>query len=737
MNIAFGSTAMLWGAALVGVPILIHLLNRRRYVVVPFAAMRFLQAAFARRRRRLRMESLLLLLLRCLLVLLAALAMALPFVPEDSPLALVTGGRRELVCIVDRSGSMGRLVGAGTTADERVLDDLRRRLGKLSDARGDAVTLLAMGSGPALLAPIGAPPSVALAALDAPLAPPSGVADLVAVARVVKDRVRPARPGRLDIVILTDLQRVTWLAAGDALGALFADVFEQGGGTLRVVPAVSEEQQVVNLGVQSLSTESPLLRAGEPVTFTAAVHNWSSSARATVEGSFLLDGVQVDRQRLELAPGGDATASVRRRIDAPGAHHMVFTLDTDDLPFDDSRALAFEVRDTLDVLLVDGAPGGADDLSSGTGYLRLALDPGDDQTAPTRFEPIVYDVGRFEESAADLPHMDAIVLANVGGLSAAAAQSLAQLVSSGTPLLIFMGDNVLPQLYEERLAPLGLLPATLPDVPVRGDPDGRGGEDYVTLVLPEPPPAALALFADPRLAVLLQVPVFAWRELQPLPDSHVLASFADATGHTTPAIVEGRLQRGRIVMVATSADTRWSLLPRNPALWVPLVHELLTALIAPDAGQANVPVGQVPTLVVEGFPLSAQLTDPSGAVTVLERPASERVGPRAVLRLDSTPFDQAGPYKLEVTTSGGPDGKQVLALAALPDAREGDLRAIDSAALSAALSGVPFVLGEELEHPTESGNAPGDGSLATALLWALLGLALAESVLARTLGKAR
>jgi hypothetical protein len=500
---------------------------------------------------------------------------------------------------------------------------------------------------------------------------------------------------------------------------------------------VAEEREAVNLGVQSLSSESPLMRAREPVTFTAAVRNWSATTRATVEGSFLLDGVQVDRQRLDIAPGGDATASVRRRIDAPGSHHMVFTLDADDLAFDDSRALAFDVRDTLDVLLVDGAPGGADDLSAGTGYLRLALDPGDDEHAPARFEPTVWDVGRFEESAADLPRADAVVLANVGGLSAPAAQALAQLVASGTPLLVFLGDNVLPQIYAERLAPLGLLPARVVDVPVRGDPGGRGGEDYVTLALPQPPPAALALFADPRLSVLLQVPVFAWRELEPLPDSRVLASFADATGRTTPAIVEGRLQRGRILMVGTSADTRWSLLPRNPALWVPLVHELLTALIAPDPGGANVPVGQTPTLVVDGFPLSAQLTDPSGAVTLLENPASERLGPRAVLRLESTPFDQAGPYRLEVTTSGGPEGRQVLALAALPDAREGDLRAIDDAGLAAALSGVPFVLGEELDQASESAGAPGDGSLATALLWALLGLALAESLLARTLGRAR
>ena len=43
MNVAFGAPALLAGAALVSVPILIHLLNRRRFVIQPFAAMRFLQ----------------------------------------------------------------------------------------------------------------------------------------------------------------------------------------------------------------------------------------------------------------------------------------------------------------------------------------------------------------------------------------------------------------------------------------------------------------------------------------------------------------------------------------------------------------------------------------------------------------------------------------------------------------------------------------------------------------------
>ncbi|MGQ0551742.1 MAG: BatA domain-containing protein [Planctomycetota bacterium] len=736
MNFAFGSPLMLWGAALIAVPLLIHLLNRRRFVVQPFAAMRFLQEAFAQRRRRLRLESLLLLLLRCLLVLLAALAMALPFVPEDSPLALVTGGRREVVVLLDRSGSMGRLVAPGVTADDRALSSLRRRLDRLSDDRGDAVSLVFLGGATALPAPIGAPPSMAVAALEGELPAPAGVADFVAAARFVRDRVRAARPGRLDILILSDLQRLSWTMAPGALGSLFGETFATGGGSLRLLPTVGTDLGTANLGVLALEAQEPLLLSGEPVSFAAVVRNWSENAAASVEGVFLLDGEPRGRQRLELAPLGEATATVRLRIDTPGPHHLSFRIDADELPLDDARTLAFELRQALDVLLVDGAPGDASPLSGATDYLRLALAP---EELDGRYRPNVVEASRLDEAGAALAAADAIVLADVGAISATAAESLALAVRAGTPLLIFLGENVDSRLWEERLLPLGLLPARI-GAETLGDPGGRSGEDYVTLALPEPAPAALALFSDPRLSVLLDVPIFAWRRLEPLPETQVLASFADSLGRTEPALVEGRLGRGRILLCGTSADTRWSLLPRNPALWVPLVHELLSALVAPEAGLSNVPVGQGPSVVVDGVPTSAQLTWPSRAVTSIDRPdvvpLDERSARKSLLRLEGTPLDEPGAYLLEVRSEAA-GARQNFALAAYPDAREGDLRLADETTLDAAFAGVEWERGEEAAEDEEEPAAPGDGSLAAALLWALLGAALLESLLARSLGAPR
>lgn len=80
----FLSWTFLFGLVGVAIPILIHLLNRRRAKVVNWGAMQFLLASLAARNRRILIEEIILMVLRCLLVALVVLAMARPFLPSRS-----------------------------------------------------------------------------------------------------------------------------------------------------------------------------------------------------------------------------------------------------------------------------------------------------------------------------------------------------------------------------------------------------------------------------------------------------------------------------------------------------------------------------------------------------------------------------------------------------------------------------------------------------------------------------
>src|SRR5438270_10110640 len=108
----FLSPFLIWGTLLGAIPIIIHLLNRRRFRRVEWAPMRYLKLTIRRNRRRIQVEQLLLLLLRVALPVLLFLFLARPVLnPTGLEQWLVGGGRSSQVVLVDDSLSMGYAAG--------------------------------------------------------------------------------------------------------------------------------------------------------------------------------------------------------------------------------------------------------------------------------------------------------------------------------------------------------------------------------------------------------------------------------------------------------------------------------------------------------------------------------------------------------------------------------------------------------------------------------------------------
>ena len=110
-------TAAAVAGGAVSIPIIIHLLNRKRFRVVTWAAMRFLLAAQRKNSRRMRLEQIILLAVRCLAVLLLVLAMASVtswaeamwhwMRPEGGKSTVSGGQRTHKIIVLDGSFSMG------------------------------------------------------------------------------------------------------------------------------------------------------------------------------------------------------------------------------------------------------------------------------------------------------------------------------------------------------------------------------------------------------------------------------------------------------------------------------------------------------------------------------------------------------------------------------------------------------------------------------------------------------
>ena len=224
MSGGFAQIAMLWGLAGVSIPVIIHLLNRRRAEVVDWGAMQFLELG-RRARRKFQITDLLLLMGRMLLLGLVALALARPFWAEEEATASAESAgsttRRDVILILDGSDSMGRKAG-GTTPRELALKWARDFVRKLGP--GDSAGVL-VARDRAL--PLVAPPSFDRGRVEAALkeAPSSkGSSDLPAAIaeafRILESSKNPSR----DVIVLTDGQRLAWKPGESGRWALLRDL---------------------------------------------------------------------------------------------------------------------------------------------------------------------------------------------------------------------------------------------------------------------------------------------------------------------------------------------------------------------------------------------------------------------------------------------------------------------------------------------------------------------------------
>src|SRR6476659_8257049 len=143
----FLAPALLFGLAALAIPPIVHLLNRRRFDVVDWAAMQFLQIS-ERTRKKIFLEQLLLMLLRMGLILLLVLGVASPWVRLPWLARIAPRPNRDVVVILDGSFSMG-YTKDGRSAHDAAKDWAADFIGQLQP--GDTVAIIHARQTPTLL----------------------------------------------------------------------------------------------------------------------------------------------------------------------------------------------------------------------------------------------------------------------------------------------------------------------------------------------------------------------------------------------------------------------------------------------------------------------------------------------------------------------------------------------------------------------------------------------------------
>ncbi len=569
---SFFNAIGLWGglaAAGVAVPVLLHLLSRRRHRVVDWAAMDLLRRALRRRSRQVKLENIWLMLLRCLALAMLAVAMARPLYRGEAAAWPDQPRRTGTLIAIDASFSMTH--DSAAPRFEQAVNVARRLSSDIEP--GEPVTVVALAEQPRIVlrnVPFDAEGfETALSELK-PTARPLALAPAVSrVAELVAELNTPRRR----CVLITDGQRRDFEAPDDLIRARLERIGR--GAELRIIALGQTGAE--NLAVTDLEHASGRLSAGGTARFVATVRHFGKRPSRSRDLEFIVDGRVVDRRPLgSLDADERRTVTAYLRLPRDGDVPIEARLGPDKLTLDDARRLVAPVRRRVRVTLIDGDPSKVP-YASETDFLQAALRSASTLAAADTLRWRRVNADKLHRL--DLTKVDVLMLANVADVPAATVERLRSWVDRGGGLMIYLGDRIDPATFNRRWAvdDEPWLPALLADLTAIGAP-----ADAPMSIEPALPGHRLSRVLQTLPAALIaSTAVHRYVGLRPLSDAQVIWRLA---GEGPALLVERPQGRGRVLLFASTADRDWTDLPVFP-MFPLLVHEAVTHLTTPRRAQ--------------------------------------------------------------------------------------------------------------------------------------------------------
>jgi hypothetical protein len=694
MNVLHPGIALA-GVAAVALPIIIHLLFRRRRIPLDWAAMDLLREAVRRTNRRLKLEQWTVLALRALAVLLAGLGLSVPFVGDAGLLADVS---RTWIVVLDDGATSGVRVGS-----EPELARLKDEAARLVAERGprDRVGIVLASTPPRLLlAPTGdlAQFERELEAVT-PSETPSDLRGAVLLARGAIEGDGPRGAAGDGRIVIASAFRTGSIEAGTSQPT--AD----GGGTrdrsaadaTKIIAPLPARDAPVDVRVSRIEARPAPTGGTVAVRATLArqggsLEEQSTDVRASGDGFAPSPARRVSWERgqseafveFQLSPVAAGTSDVRRAS-------IEVSVGDDALQVGNSAWTVVDVRSDVDVGVI-GRRGTLDvsDLEKvpASLWVSRALSPS------VGSGMLVREIDPSTCDARALVGLDAVVVTRPDLLSQQSCDALGEFVRGGGIAIVIPAGEARVQAWATMLLPrLGVTMTVDPEASILANPATLAEEQPAARILasirPELP-ALVAPISATKVSVIRQFDaadvVLAFSDGSPFVAAQMprLSDSSPAEGGPGVGSPSSTPERGQglVVLFASAPELGWTNLPVKP-LMVPLFQEIVRTAIQLSASREQVVVGER----VRAIP-GLRMRGPAGSTIVIEQDgmSAEAVRASGMLR--------------------GEDGTLIAV-----NARESSLGLlpVTEDAVRAALRGTGTIAFRSLEKPTADGAAPGAG----------------------------
>ena len=431
---AFLNPFFLFGLLAAGIPLIIHLWNRRRVVTIDFSSLMFLMAAHRENARRFQLRNLLILLLRMAIIALIALALARPFLTLGLPIASVRA-KTDVVIVLDNSYSMAY----------QDVDGIRFEKGKalatdiLATLRhGDRAALILMSDIPnpifrQLTPDIG---SVVAAINDAEVS--YRATNVQSSVELAHEILAASEQLNRELYLISDFAKNGWENVGERLPRSL----NRSGARVSLIPVAEGESHNTNIEEIHLSNQLIGVYLPFQLNVTTANHSVAPLARSII--TLFIGSEKKKTVSFSAAANESLNTSLTYNFSTPGTHTGYFTLTSDRLNIDNRRYFALDVIGEVRVLCV----------GEETDYLALALNPrnvsvpsaatdgavskdinpGGVMILPTQCTPHQFESFPLED-------YDVIILADVPQMTREADTQLRAFLREGKSVIAFVGSG--------------------------------------------------------------------------------------------------------------------------------------------------------------------------------------------------------------------------------------------------------------------------------------------------------
>ena len=751
------------GALAVASPIIIHLLNRRRFKIVAWAAMDFLFEADKKNRRRVQVENFLLLFLRCFAMLLIGLLLARPFLRSEVVRVVQANQKYERVFLLDDSLS-GQVLNGDLPSMDIAKDALTRLVTEFADSNSteDWLTVvLASNYEQPILAnePVTKETLPTLLDTIEKIEATDSRADY-AMALAEMRRYFGGEEQNVSRVayLFSDMRSVDWQAGVSsqeqtAPNQIFNQIALDAADCYLIDTGGANDENLVITSFRSLDLQV----ANRVMRFAAEVTNFSNQSINGVRVIFQVDDSPPQYQVVpNLLPNetqevvfpylftGEQESfftSADKEEQSPFKNYRVVaeidrqSMTPDELQLDqllaDSKAYtAARIFNGIPVLLVDGDPSAVSERSE-THYLNSLNVLGTGLRTET--------VTVTELETVSLSEYQVIFLCNVDEVSPDRIRSLESWVEDGGNLVLMPGNKIRASTFNETFHEdaTGMSPLALEAI--AGDPTMS---TWVNFEVDQQIHPAFRIVVDSDQTSLSRVDVFSWwtsqMDLEKFEGS-VLIPLRLSDDRNSPAMVERSWGDGRVIVFTIPGDGDWSMWPSSPT-YAPVMIDMIDYLVGAVGESSSVKVGGSLAYPVDLSISESRvyLKDPDGErIESVARPIVSDEGDEqddVLCRVQFDDITKRGFYEVGLKKHSGTKEAVLFASNIEPD--EGQLRRMDESQLAGDffVDKIRRVVATDIKNEAVSG---GNTEIWPQIIWLLLVVLALEQFLGWWFGKKR